>query len=218
MKKEKLKKLYISISMLMAFVLWTSAICFIDVKAIGPNKSSVGFATVNAFVHRITGVHMSLYHITDWLGLVPIFVAMCFALLGLVQLVKRRSLRKVDSDILILGGFYLAVMAVYVLFEAVTLNYRPVLINGILEVSYPSSTTLLVTTVMPVAAIQLKSRIKHLKLKRYLIFTIRFFIAFMVLGRLVSGVHWITDIIGGLLLSAALVTMYSSLTTPSRYK
>lgn len=218
MKKEKLKKLYISISMLTAFILWTSAICFIDVKAIGPNKSSVGFATVNAFVHRLTGVHMSLYHITDWLGLVPIFVAMCFALLGLVQLVKRRSLRKVDSDILILGGFYLAVMAVYVLFEAVTLNYRPVLINGILEASYPSSTTLLVTTVMPVAAIQLKSRIKHLKLKRYLIFTIRIFIAFMVLGRLVSGVHWITDIIGGLLLSAALVTMYSSLTTPSRYK
>lgn len=218
MKKEKLKKLYISISMLTAFILWTSAICFIDVKAIGPNNSSVGFATVNAFVHRLTGVHMSLYHITDWLGLVPIFVAMCFALLGLVQLVKRRSLRKVDSDILILGGFYLVVMAVYVLFESVTLNYRPVLINGILEASYPSSTTLLVTTVMPVATMQLKSRIKHLKLKRYLIFTIRIFIAFMVLGRLISGVHWITDIIGGLLLSAALVTMYSSLTTPSRYK
>jgi undecaprenyl-diphosphatase len=109
-------------------------------------------------------------------------------------------------------------MAVYVLFEAVTLNYRPVLINGILEASYPSSTTLLVTTVMPVATMQLKSRIKHLKLKRYLIFTIRIFIAFMVLGRLVSGVHWITDIIGGLLLSAALVTMYIYLTTPSRYK
>ena len=209
MKKEKMKKLYISISALMAFVLWTATICFIDVKSIGPKGSSVGFATVNSLVHKLTGVHMSLYHITDWLGLVPIFVAMCFGLLGLFQWIKRKKLRRVDYSIFILGGFYIAVISVYVLFEFVTVNYRPVLINGILETSYPSSTTLLVTTVMPTAIMQLKSRIKHSKTKKWLVFAIRFFVAFMVIARLISGVHWVTDIIGGLLLSVAMVTMYS---------
>lgn len=197
MKKKNLKSLYVSIFMLGAFVLWTIAVRFIDVRAIGPDGSSVGFATVNAFFHKLTGVHMSLYYITDWLGLIPIFVAMGFALLGLVQWIKRKQLSKVDYSIFILGVFYIAVMAVYVLFEAVTVNYRPVLIGGILEASYPSSTTLLVMCVMSVAVMQLNSRIKNAVIRKRLRDFIIAFTIFMVAGRLASGVHWLTDIVGG---------------------
>lgn len=152
--------------MLSAFVLWTVAVQFIDVRAIGPNGSSVGFATINGFVHKLTGVHMSLYNVTDWLGLVPVFVAMGFALFGFAQWIKRKHLSKVDYSIFVLGGFYIAVMAVYVLFEMITVNYRPVLINGILEKSYPSSTTLIVMCVMPTAIMQFNSRIKNTVLKK----------------------------------------------------
>ena len=194
--------------MLTAFVLWTVAVQFIDVRTIGPNGSSVGFATINGFVHKLTGVHMSLYNVTDWLGLVPVFVAMGFALFGFAQWIKRKHLSKVDYSIFVLGGFYIAVMAVYVLFEMITVNYRPVLINGILEKSYPSSTTLIVMCVMPTAIMQFNSRIKNTALKKSVSFLIIAFIVFMVIGRLVSGVHWFTDIIGGALLSAGLVTMY----------
>lgn len=194
--------------MLTAFVLWTVAVQFIDVRTIGPNGSSVGFATINGFVHKLTGVHMSLYNVTDWLGLVPIFVAMGFALFGFAQWIKRKHLSKVDYSIFVLGGFYIAVMAVYVLFEMITVNYRPVLINGILEKSYPSSTTLIVMCVMPTAIMQFNSRIKNTVLKKTMSFLITAFIVFMVIGRLVSGVHWFTDIIGGALLSAGLVTLY----------
>lgn len=208
MKKKNLKSLYASIFMLGAFVLWTIAVRFIDVRAIGPDGSSVGFATVNAFFHKLTGVHMSLYYITDWLGLIPIFVAMGFALLGLVQWIKRKQLSKVDYSIFVLGVFYIAVMAVYVLFETVTVNYRPVLIGGILEASYPSSTTLLVMCVMPVAVMQLNSRIKNAVIRKRLRDFIIAFTIFMVAGRLASGVHWLTDIAGGVLLSAGLVMMY----------
>lgn len=208
MKKKNLKSLYASIFMLGAFVLWTIAVRFIDVRAIGPDGSSVGFATVNAFFHKLTGVHMSLYYITDWLGLIPIFVAMGFALLGLVQWIKRKQLSKVDYSIFVLGVFYIAVMAVYVLFETVTVNYRPVLIGGILEGSYPSSTTLLVMCVMTVAVMQLNSRIKNAVIRKRLRDFIIAFTIFMVAGRLASGVHWLTDIVGGVLLSAGLVMMY----------
>lgn len=208
MKKKNLKSLYASIFMLGAFVLWTIAVRFIDVRAIGPDGSSVGFATVNAFFHKLTGVHMSLYYITDWLGLIPIFVAMGFALLGLVQWIKRKQLSKVDYSIFVLGAFYIAVMTVYVLFEAVTVNYRPVLIGGILEASYPSSTTLLVMCVMPVAVMQLNRHIKNAVIRKRLRDFIIAFTIFMVAGRLASGVHWLTDIAGGVLLSAGLVMMY----------
>ena len=211
MKEENKTDFRIATCMLIAFVMWTAAICFVDVQAIGPQESTVGFATINQFVHNLAGVHMSLYTITDWLGLVPLAFVMGFALLGLIQWIKRKHLLKVDYNILILGGFYIVVMAVYVLFEMLVVNYRPVLINGYLEASYPSSTTMLVMCVMPTAIMQFTARIKNNVLKRFVASAIIAFIAFMAIGRFVSGVHWFTDIIGGALLSAGLVLMYRAI-------
>ncbi len=205
------KSFIVSMCLLTAFVLWTVAICFVDVRAIGPQGSSVGFAGINGFVHNLTGVHWGLYTITDWLGLVPLFVCMGFGILGLVQWIKRKSIRKVDYDIFVLGGFYIVTIAVYLFFESVVINYRPVLINGYLEASYPSSTTLLVMCVMPTAVMQFNSRIKNKVLRNIVVVTIIAFIAFMVIGRLISGVHWFTDIVGGALLSAGLVLMYRAI-------
>ena len=196
--------------MLAVFVLWTVLLCFVDVRAIGPEGSSVGFSTMNGFIHELTGVNWFLYTVTDWLGLVPIGVAFGFAVLGLVQWIKRKSLLKVDRNILTIGGFYIVVMAVYILFEIVVINYRPTLINGYLEASYPSSTTMLVMCVMPTAMMQFSTRIKNNLSRRCVMLVIALFIAFMVIGRLVSGVHWISDIIGGVLFSAGLVMMYYS--------
>lgn len=213
MKKENEKNFYIATAMLVVFVLWTVAIRIIDVGTIGPQESSVGFATINRFIHNFTGVNMSLYTITDWLGLVPLGFILGFALLGLVQWIKRKHLLKVDYSIFVLGGFYIVVMAVYVFFEIVVVNYRPVLINGYLEASYPSSTTMLVMCVMPTAIMQFNARIKNTIFKRCVSSAITAFIIFMVIGRLVAGVHWFTDIVGGALLSAGLVLMYRSISS-----
>ncbi len=208
-KKDK-KGLVLGASLLAAFVLWTVLVSFVDVRAIGPEGSSVGFATLNGVVHELTGVNWLLYTVTDWSGLVPIAVALGFAIIGLVQLIKRKSLWKVDCSLLALGMFYIVVMAAYVFFETVVINYRPTLIDGYLEASYPSSTTMLVMCVMPTAAMQLKVRIKNTVLRRCTVIAIIAFTVFMVIGRLISGVHWITDIIGGALLSAGLVMMYDA--------
>ena len=211
MEKKNKKRLVLGAGLVVVFVLWTVFVCFVDVRTIGPEGSSVGFATLNGFVHELTGVNWLLYTVTDWLGLVPIAAALGFAILGLVQLIKRKSLWKVDHSILALGVFYIVVMAAYLVFEIVVINYRPTLIEGYLEASYPSSTTMLVMCVMPTAAMQLNARIKNTVFRRCAIIAIVAFTAFMVIGRLVSGVHWITDIIGGALFSAGVVTTYFSI-------
>lgn len=208
MKRNNGKYVFIAACIFSAFALWTLLVCFVDVQTIGPLDSAVGLASLNGMFHNLTGVHMVLYIVTDWLGLVPIAVALGFAILGLVQWIRRKKLSKVDFNILVLGGFYFVTMVAYILFEYLAINFRPVLINGILEKSYPSSTTMLVICVMSTAMMQLNGRIKN-KVSRWCVMSIcAAFTVFMVIGRMISGVHWITDIIGGMLLSTALVTLY----------
>ena len=137
--KEK-RNLLAGAGLIGAFALWTVLIRWVDVQAVGQNGTKIGFADFNVWFHQLTGVHMTLYTITDWLGLVPIFICLCFGVLGLVQLIKRRSLLRVDPDILLLGIYYVLVIACYLIFEMIPINYRPVLIEGRLEASYPSST------------------------------------------------------------------------------
>lgn len=208
MKKRNNRYLITATATIVTFILWTFAVRFVDVQAIGPNGSEVGFALLNGAFHKLTGIHMCLYTITDWLGLVPLAFVLGFAVLGLVQWIKRRKLWQVDFNILVLGGFYIVTMATYMLFEYVVINYRPVLIMGFLEASYPSSTTMLVLCVMPTAMMQFHDRIQNKAIRGCVNGTIAAFTVFMVVGRLVSGVHWLTDIVGGALLSAGLVSMY----------
>ena len=200
--------LWAGLGLLAGFGVWTLLIRRIDVRPIGPNGTSVGLAAFNGWFHRTAGVHMALYSITDWLGLIPILVCVGFGALGAAQLLRRRRLRSVDADILLLGAYYILVIAAYLFFEMVPVNYRPVLIDGALEASSPSSTTLLVLSVMPTLAFQARRRCaKPLAARAVAVFA-RLFSAFMVLGRLVSGVHWATDIIGAILLSFGLFRLY----------
>ncbi len=208
MKTNEKKTLITGIILILVFAIWTMLIQLIDVQAVGINNTNVGFATLNTWFHSLTGANMSLYTITDWLGLVPVFVGMCFGFLGLVQLIKQKNLLKVDFDIIILGVYYVIVVLCYLIFEMIPINYRPIFINGFMEVSYPSSTTLLVLGVMPTLVFQAKLRIKSNKIKKIICVITILFSAFMVVGRLVSGVHWITDIVGSVLLSMGLFYVY----------
>ncbi|MCR5687263.1 MAG: phosphatase PAP2 family protein [Lachnospiraceae bacterium] len=193
-----------------SFAVWTVLIRCVDVQAEGQNGTKIGFAGFNGWFHQLTGVHMMIYKITDWLGLVPIFICLCFGVLGLAQLIRRQSLLRVDPDILLLGVYYVLVISFYLIFEMIPVNYRPVLIEGRLETSYPSSTTLLTLSVIPTLIFQADRRWEnHLIRKSAAVVGIAFS-AFMVIGRLVSGVHWATDIIGSVLLSAGLFMMYKS--------
>lgn len=210
MKKSEKHFWVIGSMWLLGFIIWTILIQIVDVQAIGPKGTEVGFASWNGWFHELTGVHMALYTITDWLGLVPIAVCMIFGSIGLVQLVRRKSLLRVDRDIMILGVYYIIVIACYLAFEVIPVNYRPILIEGRLEASYPSSTTLLVLSVMPTLMEQMNRRLKEGRVKKGIhIFAISFSI-FMLLGRVLSGVHWFTDIVGAAMLSTGLFCLYKA--------
>lgn len=210
--KQRGKRLLLTGTLLLtAFVIWTILIQIIDVQPIGPNGTSVGFAGINRRFHELTGVHMTLYTVTDWLGLVPIAVCTVFGGLGFVQIVKRKSLLKVDFDIIILGFYYIAVIIGYLVFEMIPINCRPILIDGFLEASYPSSTTLLVLSVMPTLCFQADRRLQNRVMKKGIVTASILFSLFMVIGRTVAGVHWLTDIIGSVLLSAGLFLIYTAI-------
>ncbi len=194
-----------------AFVLWTVLVSTVDVRPIGPCGSSVGFATMNGAFHRLTGVHLSLYVLTDWLGLVPIAAMLGFAFLGLCQWATRRSLFKVDRSLLVLGFIYLALAAAYLLFERISPNFRPLLIDGRLEESYPSSTTLLAVTVAVTSMLELRDRIRRPRLRFAVLILAGLFAVLLVFGRVLSGVHWLSDVIGALLLGLGLVSLYCRL-------
>ena len=198
----------LAVGLLAAFVLWTAALCMVDIQSIGPQGSAVGLATMNQWFHRWTGVHMELYDLTDNISLIPLALAAGFGLLGLCQWIQRKDLRKVDRSLLVLGGFYVVVLAAFVGFELAAINYRPILIEGRLEASYPSSTTMLALCILPTAAMQLRAR----GCSRWISASLYGLAALMIIARLFSGVHWLTDIIGGLLLSSGLVMLYKAMT------
>ena len=210
MKRDGKKYLLAGIGFVVAFVIWTVLIQTVDVKPLGQNGTNIGFATFNCWFHKLTGVHMSIYTISDWLGLVPLFVCLLFGGVGLVQLITRRNLFKVDCDIILLGIYYIIVIFGYVIFEMIPINYRPILIEGIMEASYPSSTTLLVLSVMPTLIFQVNRRVKNGAVKAVINVSTVFFSAFMVIGRMICGVHWFTDIVGSVFLSAGLFCIYKA--------
>ena len=206
--KTKKKSLLIGCILIAMFVLWTVLIMTIDVQPVGQNGTDIGFADFNIEFHALTGVNMTLYTITDWLGLVPIIICMIFGGVGFIQLISRKSLLKVDKDILILGIYYIIVIFAYLIFEMIPINYRPIPIEGVMEASYPSSTTLLVLSVMPTLIEQTSRRLNNDQAKKIINVLAVLFSLFMVVGRLLSGVHWFTDIVGSVILSFGLYYIY----------
>lgn len=210
MKKNGKRVLFAGCMMVALFAVWTALIQMVDVKPVGQNGTDVGFALFNCWFHKLTGVHMTIYIITDWLGLIPIFVCMIFGGVGLIQLVQRKGLFQVDYDIVFLGIYYMIVIFGYLIFEMIPINYRPILIEGFMEASYPSSTTLLVLSVMPTLVFQVNRRLDSILVKKTVCILTTAFSAFMVIGRLVSGVHWFTDIVGSVMLSTGLFYIYKA--------
>ncbi len=208
---NKKKNIIICGILVLISIIYTVLVKYVDVQAIGPNGSSVGFAWINKTVSNLIGTHMALYKLTKYLGYLALMIAFNYALLGVLQLFKRKSLLKIDKEIIVLGVFYVVVIGIYIFFEKVIINYRPVLIDGVLEASYPSSHTLLALCICGSSLIVNKYLFDGKKSAKYgNIISIILMIS-ILLGRLISGVHWFSDIIGGVLISVTLLSIFKTI-------
>ena len=210
-KRQNKKNFIITCILLLLFVIHTTIIMTVDVQAIGPEGSKVGLATINGFFHNLIGVNMVWYKVTKITGALDILAMLVMLFLGLVQLIKRKDIFKVDKDVLILGMFYVLVAAMYVLFEVWVVNYRPVVFDEGLEASYPSSHTMLAICAMIPAIMQINKRIKDETIRKIAVIAALAIMVITVGGRFLSGVHWFTDIVGGILLGSALTMIYYSI-------
>ena len=194
----------------MLTVILIALVRLVDAAPIGAQGTSIGLSHLNQFVFDLFGVNMLWYNITDWLGVAAVLTGFVFAVTGLVQLIKRRSLLKVDREILSLGGLYIVVIGLYLFFENVIINYRPIIMpdNTSPEVSFPSSHTMLVCVIMGSAAMLINRYIRNKPLNRILRAVCYVIIGVTVVGRLIAGVHWFTDILGGILISVTLLSLY----------
>lgn len=192
------------------FAALIAAVKLFDVSAIGPEKTSIGFSHINKAFHNLTGTNPIFYGISEILGYLAMLLALCFVIIGLIQLITRKNPFKVDKEIYFLGGLYASTFIFYALFEIIIINYRPVIMLGDehVEASFPSSHTLLSCVIFGSTAMLLYKYIKKRCLRIGLQVTCYTCLAATVLCRLVSGVHWLTDIVGGLLLSIALLLLY----------
>lgn len=207
---NKKRNIMFSVILTIISIAYTYLVKTIDVKKIGPNDSLVGFSKLNSWFRDLVGTNMSLYKITEIFGIVVILIVLVYACLGLYQLIKRKNLLKVDREIFILGGFYVLMAIVYVFFEKFIINYRPVLIDGELEASYPSSHTILAICICVSSLIISRKYLDEKYIKITDIITILLLLV-VFLGRIISGVHWISDIIGGVIISMTLLMYFYTL-------
>ena len=206
--KTKKTNLITTIIMFVIFVIFTILIKTVDVAAIGPEGTSVGFSQLNGLFHKNFDFNETFYKLSEVLGILALLVCGIFGCVGLLQLIKRKSLKKVDKDIWVLAGFYVVVLACYVLFEKVVINYRPIILDEGLEASYPSSHTILSLCVFASAAYIIERYVSQKTLRTILGVASIVLSVVTVIFRTISGVHWLTDIIGGVLLSFALLNLF----------
>lgn len=213
MSKQK-RNIIISTTLITLSILFTLLVKVVDVQQIGVEGTSIGFATINQFVFKTLRENELWYNITEILGLVALATVAIYGSIGLTQVIKRKSLLKVDKEIIALGIFYVVVIGIYILFEKVIVNYRPVLIDGIKEASYPSSHTLM-TICLCISAVIINKKLFNNKITKYANLLLLVIMSTTVIGRLLSGVHWFTDIIGGILISTALLTTFYTIISKS---
>ena len=193
-----------------AFLVLIFLVKRVDVAQIGPEGTSIGLAHIDGLIHDFFGINMIWYKLTELFGVLAILVVAVFACLGMIQLIKRKSIAKVDREILFLGGLYAIVLIAYAFFEKVVVNYRPIIEEGSehVEASFPSSHTMLIVTVFGTLMYVLDKYIKDKKIQAVCRIACLVIIALTVVGRLVCGVHWFTDILGGCLISLCFISLF----------
>lgn len=191
-------------------VVFTVLVKIVDVGFVSSTGNLVGFSSVNIPFSQKFGFNPIFYKVSEVLGYLIFLVIAVFAFIGCYQLIKRKSLMKVDKDLYALAITYVFTFALYIFFDKVlVINLRPIIMAGesIAEPSFPSSHTLLAVSVLG-TAISECGKIRKKSFRVSLVIVLAILMGATVLSRLFSGVHWVTDIIAGILWGEVMMTLY----------
>ena len=207
------KRWILPCAFLALFLLLILLLKTVDVAPIGPEGTAVGLSRINGAARERLPFRPAVYAVTEALGALALLTCLAFALLGLCQLVRRKSLFRVDRALFLLAGLYVLTLLAYVLFEKAALNFRPVILPGAAEPepSFPSSHTVLSCVAFGSAVLLIPGYIRDPRAGDALRALFISAMILLVMGRLFSGAHWLTDILGGILLSCALLSAFSRL-------
>lgn len=210
MKQNTITKFLAAAVVLLLFVLFTVCLTGVDLRPVGPENSYVGFASLNDWVFKHLGTSGLWDKITDIIALAAMALAAVFGATGIWQWVKGKSLKAVDPCLIVLGIFYIMMAAFYLAFEFIVINYRPVLVDGALEASYPSSHTF-VTLFIFFSALPVTNRlVKNQSRRMWINVTLILLSIIMVVGRVLSGMHWTSDVVGAFLLALGMALLYDA--------
>ena len=196
-------------------VVFTVLVKIVDVGFVSSTGSLVGFSSVNIPFSQKFGFNPILYKVSEVLGYLIFLVIAVFAFIGCYQLIKRKSLMKVDKDLYALAITYVFTFALYIFFDKVlVINLRPIIMAGesIAEPSFPSSHTLLAVSVLG-TAISECGKIRKKSFRVSLVIVLAILMGATGLSRLFSGVHWVTDIVAGILWGEVMMTLYQLFST-----
>ena len=203
------KNIILSCILIVAAIVFTILVKSVDVQNVGINGTAIGFSSINKEIFETIGQNSMFYKISEILGFFALALVGCYALIGLYQLIKRKSLLKVDKEIIALGCFYVLVLGLYFLFDKLCINYRPVLENGKLEASFPSSHTMLAICVC-ISAVWINKKLFKSDMTKIFNALLLIVVVGTVFARLLAGVHWFTDIVGGIIISSALLMVFKT--------
>ncbi|MBP5342565.1 phosphatase PAP2 family protein [bacterium] len=204
------KKLYfIPLVLLLVFVVFIVLVKTVDVSVIGENSTNIGLTFINkGFYESHKLINNTFYNVSKYLGYLSFLIIGFFLVVGVIQLIKRKGFFKVDTDLLLLGAIYVLTMVFYVFFEIVVVNVRPIIVDEPMEASFPSSHTLLAVVAVGTLLFEILKRISNKYLKWGSLIAASLFMIVLIVFRLLSGVHWVTDIIAGIILGLAIVSLF----------
>ena len=206
-KQSKSTALFASILLLISSAIFTIAVAFLDVEANPDGGHNIGLSTVNLAFHKSFPYNSLLHNISEYAGYIPVLFALFFAVMGAGQALKHKSFKKVDNVLFFMAGYYVLVGFVYLIFEKFCINVRPVMLDGEWEASYPSSHTLFSITLCASTILVNDLFYAKAKWRKPMNIAAYVFMFAVPVMRLFSGVHWLSDIVGGVIISTALVSI-----------
>ena len=190
------------------FVVFTLTLKLVDMQS--DSSQFIGWASINIWWRDLIGVHFSWHIISHFIALISLLVLTGILIWQVITVFHRRKLSALTRNWWVFDITLLALGLSYLLFQIVAINYRPIQVDGAIEISYPSSHSLLITTTWLLIIFRLRREIQSQTWRRILIIVGWTLMLTGVIARLLCGYHWFTDIVGGVLLGTVFAAWYQA--------